>query len=361
MTTSNLKSLDSADPFVTIAIPTFNRASWLKDCVVAALAQTYARFEVLVLDNASTDNTSEELRAINDQRLRVVRHEKNIGGVGNLIACLEEARGDYVVFVPDDDWIAPWMLERCASLVRREPGIPIVLALSDTHLVDECRLLPARASAILATGVWSGVDVLREFLQSRISPVMCTILVRVDAMRAMGGFPPDLPHAGDIAVWVSLLLTGRAGLVNESCGAYRVHGETQSLQYATDLRLKDLSRVADLVGNLAEREISDAQTRRDIQREAKAYFASNALDLIAARRKSGDSLAEVFPDLWRLRADLSQIGLRAFLRSGRPLAIVVFPRAMTRFIRHVIGLARRLKSRGARGQRYGCQEIAGQP
>jgi hypothetical protein len=186
---------------------------------------------------------------------------------------------------------------------------------------------------------------------------MCTILVRVDAMRAIGGFPPDLPHAGDLAVWVSLLLKGRAGLVNESCGAYRVHSETQSLRYATDLLLKDLWRVADLVENLAERQISDAQTRREIQREAKGYFASNALHLIAARRKSGASLAEVLPDIWRLRADLRQIGLRALLRSGRSLAIVVLPRAMTGFIRYVVGIVRRLKSRGAGGQGYGCQQI----
>ena len=74
MTISGPAKGDS-EPFITIAIPTFNRASWVKECVRAALAQSYSNFEVLVLNNASTDGTAEILRTYHDPRLRVVTPE----------------------------------------------------------------------------------------------------------------------------------------------------------------------------------------------------------------------------------------------------------------------------------------------
>src|SRR5262245_36164047 len=115
------------EPLVTIAIPTFNRASLLEGCVTAALGQSYRRFEVLVSDNASTDETEEVLSRFGDQKIRVIRQKTNLGLIPNWNACLAEAKGDYIVFVPDDDRIAPRALERFAAIVKRESRIPIVI------------------------------------------------------------------------------------------------------------------------------------------------------------------------------------------------------------------------------------------
>src|SRR6266436_6050451 len=98
-----LPSMDpttASQPLVTIAIPTFNRAPWLNDCVHSALSQTYQNFEILVSDNASTDGTEEVLRQFTDRRIRVVRQKTNIGLLPNLNTCLAQARGDYVIFIP---------------------------------------------------------------------------------------------------------------------------------------------------------------------------------------------------------------------------------------------------------------------
>jgi glycosyltransferase involved in cell wall biosynthesis len=333
------------NPLITIAIPTFNRSSWLKGCILSALDQSYQHIEVLVSDNASTDNTAELLKTFSDPRLRVIRQTKNIGAIPNWNACLAEAGGDFIVFLCDDDKIAPWFLERCITLIRNEPRIPIVVALSDTYLSAESRRLPVRTSRRLGTGIWSGDDILKEFLRGQISPVTCTIVFRTDALRTKGGFPLDWPHVGDIAAWTSLLLTSRAGLVNERCGTYCVHGETQSSNFTTDIRLTDLRKLTDLILDMANRLIESPQKRREIRLEARRYFAGNALYLVALRRKAGVPLAELFPMIWKLRADLSQIGMRNMVRSAQLLAILVFPRALTNFVRRFLRMARQLKSR----------------
>src|SRR5262245_28173895 len=170
MSTAQSGSPESTpDQLVTIAIPTFNRASWLADCVLAALSQTYQRFEVLVSDNASTDETVEVLRQFSDPHLRVVRQKSNIGLLPNWNACLAEAKGEYIVFVSDDDRIAPWMLERCMALIKRQPQIPIILTLNDFYLTKDGRTRQATPNRKFGTGIWDGTELLLECCKETIA------------------------------------------------------------------------------------------------------------------------------------------------------------------------------------------------
>lgn len=111
-------------PSVTIAIPTFNRAATLERAVGSALAQTHDALEVVVSDNASTDATTALLErlAAGDARLRVVRQDRNRGMVANLGAAFALARGDHVMLLADDDWLAPHCVEAALAALRDEPG-----------------------------------------------------------------------------------------------------------------------------------------------------------------------------------------------------------------------------------------------
>ena len=216
-TTPTLASPSFPDgPLVTIAIPTFNRARLLKDCILSALSQTYQHFEIVVSDNASTDETVEVLRQFRDRRLRVIRQRSNIGMLPNWNACLAEAKGDYILFVSDDDRIAPWMLEKCMALVKREPKLPIILTLADLQAAPDEPVRHAMPNGKFSTEIWDGVDMLVECLRDNILTVMCSIVIRTDALRARGGFPTNFPNFGaDVAAWAPIMLNGRAGFVNE--------------------------------------------------------------------------------------------------------------------------------------------------
>ena len=141
MSTSDLVSNDRSYPLVTIAIPTFNRASLLRECVRSALSQTYRHFEVLVSDNASTDETKEILGQFSDGRLRVIGQETNIGLLPNWNACLAEARGDYVIFLPvDQPYEDVFRLDFWKSIARADrvrAGDKIVVIKDDISLVAE--------------------------------------------------------------------------------------------------------------------------------------------------------------------------------------------------------------------------------
>lgn len=99
-------------PLVSILIPTYNRESYISECIESALAQDFAAFEVIVVDNASVDGTWEICQhyARTDIRVRVFRNDENIGPVRNWIRCAEEAKGKYCKVLFSDDVLEPQCL-----------------------------------------------------------------------------------------------------------------------------------------------------------------------------------------------------------------------------------------------------------
>lgn len=335
-------SVDQADcrPLVTIAVPTFNRAAWLRDCLRSVLAQSYDNFEVLVSDNASEDDTAEVLGQIRDRRLRVVRQVRNVGLRLNWHACLEEARGDFIVFVSDDDRVDPWLLERCVHLLKGEPGISIIMGLSDMYHVDDDYLQPAATSRRLGTGIWEGVDILQEFFQNSISVPMCTIVIRTEMLRSRGGFPIDFPNTGDTAGWVPLLLTGKAGLVNERCGTCCVHSHSQTASVSHDILLAELWKLTELIMTLTDRDIEDPKKRQRVKSSARRYFALSGIYLLGSRRKEGVKLKEVLPAIWRWRKELLDVELSDAITMAKPIAFLFLPSPVAYALRRLSSIRR---------------------
>jgi glycosyltransferase involved in cell wall biosynthesis len=102
---------------VTIAIPTFNRAEFLRDSLSSALAQDYGNVQVIVVDNASTDHTEQVVNELNDGRVRYIRQSENVGAYQNWRRCLLESDTDYFGWLQDDDVIYPTLVSSFARLL----------------------------------------------------------------------------------------------------------------------------------------------------------------------------------------------------------------------------------------------------
>lgn len=329
-------TLAGRDPLITIAIPTRNRAALLRDCILSALAQTYRNIEVLVSDNASTDGTAAMLGAIADKRLRVVRNMENIGMVRNFARCVEEARGDYLVLIADDNLLDPAFLEKCVALVRQEPGLPIVLSLYDVHVLDEFgarerRRVPAVASRKLSTGIWDGKEILEEYLGGKLSSQLLSSIIRTDILRRNGY--STHPCAGDEATWIPVLLEGRAGLVNERCATYLVHDDSASAAFSADSRFMDLCAVMNEISASLGQKLPVPAEQERIRRLASRYVAHQAMITLVLYRRAGASLADVGRKLrkWRLqlqRCTLADILAVVRLRS---LGRILLPPSLARW------------------------------
>lgn len=333
-----------SDPLVTIAIPTFNRASWLRDCILSALSQTYQNTEILVSDNASTDDTEEVLRRFTDRRLRVVKQKSNIGRLPNWNACLAEARGEYVVFVSDDDRIDSWMIERCIEVAKSEPAIPIVIGLSEFSDLDSATTWRPAHNQRLDTGVHDGVDVLEEFLKDNLPIATCGIMMRADVLREHGGFPYEFPYAADMAAYSRLLFLGRVGLVNECCGTLTVHKDSVTSGSAIHELLSDWKKFSDRIVSMSSRFVTDQEKRLRLSLEAKRFFAYHGIFFLRLHLKSGGQAEDVLRSVWRWRSDFYRYGKLSILSLIRPLAAQLLPGPVTSKVRSFNRLLRRLKS-----------------
>ena len=121
------------NPLVSVCIPTFNSAKYLKECIDSVLAQTFTDFEIVVVDNHSSDETLSIIQeyAKRDLRFRVICNERNIGAIPNFNRCIEIAQGDWIKFVHSDDLIAPRCLEEMLAVSKRNPEAAMICCRRD--------------------------------------------------------------------------------------------------------------------------------------------------------------------------------------------------------------------------------------
>lgn len=98
-------------PTVSVVIPTYNRAHLVGRAIQSVLNQTYQDFEIIVVDDGSTDNTEEVVKSFNDPRIRYIRHDQNRGGSAARNTGIKMARGEYIAFQDSDDEWLPEKLE----------------------------------------------------------------------------------------------------------------------------------------------------------------------------------------------------------------------------------------------------------
>ncbi|MGH8262975.1 MAG: glycosyltransferase family 2 protein [Steroidobacteraceae bacterium] len=188
-------------------MPVYNCARHLAAALESLLAQTFTDFELLVADNASTDETAAIVHRYRrrDSRIRYVRHERNAGAPANWNYVAHAARGQYLKWASGNDLAAPSMLARAVEVLDREPAA--VLCYGRTQLIDE-------AGASL--GIYGGDIEVRALRPSSRFIHVCRRLVMNNAQHGLlrlgavrkTRFNPIYPH-GDIVFMAELAMLGQ--------------------------------------------------------------------------------------------------------------------------------------------------------
>jgi cellulose synthase/poly-beta-1,6-N-acetylglucosamine synthase-like glycosyltransferase len=206
-------------PKVTVCLPTFNRAHYLPQALSSVLTQSFQDFEVLVSDNCSSDDTSGYMATVTDSRVRYIRNAVNIGLFPNMNQCIEQARGEYVCILHDDDLYAPHFLEREVRMMEAHPSVGFI------HTA---------AYQIDATGRRLGLyrsyptDCVRPSGEEFVSYLaghnvwFATVMVRRELYRQVGGYDPAF-LCSDFGMWLRLALRADIGYIAEPLAAIRLH------------------------------------------------------------------------------------------------------------------------------------------
>jgi glycosyltransferase involved in cell wall biosynthesis/Tfp pilus assembly protein PilF len=220
--TKNEAAHDARDPFVSICIPTYNRAPFIEKALQSALAQTHSNFEIVVVDDGSTDNTAEIMSRIRDPRVRFLVKEHS-GGPATRNRCIAEARGEFLLWLDSDDALLRDTLQLYIETLRRHPGVDVLygnLEVADEHLNIQERWIYSDYHG------WRETLLSDTIIENRI-PNVCT-LVRKSCYEKVGGYNLDFPRAHDYEFWTRLVPVATFKSVNTDVGIYRRHEDSLS-------------------------------------------------------------------------------------------------------------------------------------
>lgn len=114
------------NPCVSVVLPVYNVAPYIKETIASILKQTFTDFELLVLDDCSTDDTAAKVQAIDDRRLRFIQNPQNLGRAGTDNAALQHVRGRYIAKMDGDDLCHPERLARQVAFLEKHPEVNVV-------------------------------------------------------------------------------------------------------------------------------------------------------------------------------------------------------------------------------------------
>ncbi len=191
---------------VSIITPAYDVAPFIADAVASARAQSWPDWEMVVIDDGSRDGTAEaaERAAGGDRRIRVIR-QANAGVSAARMAAIEAARGQALLFLDADDWLAPDALGRLAETLQAAPGA--VAAYGAWAAVAESAR-PGDAPLRVKAGPYPAGDILEQLLVQNLLANGGHLLARRDAFDATGGFRPGLRYGEDWECWIRLALRG---------------------------------------------------------------------------------------------------------------------------------------------------------
>jgi glycosyltransferase involved in cell wall biosynthesis len=205
-------------PKVSVIIPTFNRAAFLKSAIESVLNQTYNDFEIIIVDDNSSDTTYEVVGNFEDERVKYIRHRENKGVSAARNTAIKACNGKYIAFLDDDDEWVPEKLQKQVELQDKSPP-NICGVYSDRLIID--RLSNKIISKGLQSNKVRGNLLSQLALRNQINT--CTVLLRKKCLDEVGMFDETISYMEDRDMWIRLSLNWDFEYINEPLTRTYVH------------------------------------------------------------------------------------------------------------------------------------------
>lgn len=211
-------------PKVSILLTCYNHIRYLPACWEGIQTQSFSDFEVVAIDDGSTDGTREWLSE-HANGAKLIFNESNLGTYGSLNRALGEANGDFVAILNDDDLWAPRKLEAQLALFDRVPELGLVH--TDGSFIDgDGAPLEGSPLGFEFPRTETGNVVIPLLYANKI--IASAVLVRRECFDQLGGFNENYFGSGDWEMWLRIAEKWPVGYVDEKLTFYRVHGENAS-------------------------------------------------------------------------------------------------------------------------------------
>jgi hypothetical protein len=214
---------------VDIVVPCYNYARFLRRSVESILAQEGVDVRVLIIDDASSDETPQVGQSLAaDCRVIFRRHAENRGHIATYNeGLLGWVTARYTMLLSADDWLTPGALARAVDLLETYPGCGFVcgFALIVSDQPQELPKLDGRRCIL------PGEDYVKHVVNHANPVPTPTVVVRTDLQHKLGGYRPELPHSADMELWLRFAAHGSVGIIRAVQAYYSWHGRNMGRNY----------------------------------------------------------------------------------------------------------------------------------
>jgi Glycosyl transferase family 2 len=214
-------------PLLSVTLLNHNYAHFLDHCLQSILRQSFTDFELIVVDDRSTDNSVEVIRPyLTDPRVRLVRHEQNRGFVQSLIEATESSDSRYLTVISADDLVlSDRAFEQQIQLLESNSNTAFCYA--TWQYIDARNRAVSTVRPWSHDHVWTGEREFRSFC-TRFYVLHTGTIVRRSAYTACGGYDASIRYTLDNTLWAQLCGQGDVAYVAETLYGYRTHGSNMS-------------------------------------------------------------------------------------------------------------------------------------
>jgi glycosyltransferase involved in cell wall biosynthesis len=220
--------VDRPTPLLSVTVLNYNYGHFLPTCLDSILGQTFKDFEVILINDTSTDNSIEVIQPyLRDRRVRLIDHKQNKGFVGSLIEGADESRGKYITVISADDWVVEkTAFEKQIAVLEQDAQIAMAYS-AYGHYYDSS----SPPEHIWRSDDHSYVEDGREaFKRIILQPYVLHsgTIIRASAYRSAGGYSTTLHYAVDVQIFLDLCHVGKAAYIDEMLYGYRRHRTSMS-------------------------------------------------------------------------------------------------------------------------------------
>ncbi|MBD9374408.1 glycosyltransferase [Rhizobium sp. ARZ01] len=232
------------NPTIDIVIPCYKYGKYLESCVESILCQHDVDPRILIIDDASPDDSAEVASEIarGSTNVQFHRHAVNMGHVATFNEGIDWSSSEFFLLLSADDYLLPGSLGRATRLLieNSDAGFAFGSAVIRYGEGKVVHINPLRGAALgHGTRVLTGNDFITFSGAKNIVPTP-TAVVRTELQKRVGGYREDLPHCGDMEMWLRLAAQAPVGFISDYQAVYRLHDANMSLMYSGQNILRDL-------------------------------------------------------------------------------------------------------------------------
>lgn len=271
-------------PKVSVCIPNYNCAKFIGKAIQSVLNQTFTDFELIIVDNCSTDNSEEVIKSFSDPRIRFYKNETNIGMTRNWNRCISLARGEYISILCSDDAYMPRFLEK--TTVMLDSNLRVGMAYTACSIIDDesCAIETFRPWKNGA--VQNGCEAFRKIVWSNFVALSGAIF-RKECFGILGGFDESLTYAPDWEMVARVSLHYDLAYTPEILSCYRRHAANLTNDFVK-------SRLKNVEGHKAiEKMLSDIPPGSELEplkSKAKKLKANYTMNNVLESVYAGDAI-----------------------------------------------------------------------